>query len=177
MSPYNTHLPILKYALERFNEAVLEVGAGEFSTPEIISRSKFSVTLENNREWYEKCRHLEKHHHYIHFSENLLKSVEFVCDERDLDLVFVDSNNWKERCEIVNLLSKYDSIKVVILHDSFPEHIERCINYFGSNFKYAYSMNFYPVSPDSIHYNRPEYPPTLVLSNIVSFADWSIKHD
>lgn len=190
MSPYNTHLPILEYALERHNDFVLEFGGGEFSTPLIIKKSKESVTFENNLEWYKKLKACEtfdnyiiKTNSYIHSIKEMYKcctvvdditQYEYILSYRErFSLAFIDGDNWNERCELVDYLS--DKCDVVILHDSFPEHLERCAAHLGRSFKYAYTMNVYPTQDGSELRGRPEYPPTLVLSNYYDFKDWKIN--
>jgi len=175
MSPFNTHIPILEYVLEHYNEFVIECGGGLFSTPLIIKKSKKSITFENNYDWFQKLLIFKDDNHNIYHDENYLEAVKFQWKHNKPELrysfAFIDGDNWNERCELVEYLS--DKCDVIILHDSFPQHLERCVSHLGKSFKFAYSHNFYPFSNEFI--GMPEYPPTLCLSNYVDFNNWRIK--
>lgn len=176
MSPFNTHLPILEYALDRHNEYVIEFGGGEFSTPLIIKKSKESTTFENNYDWFQKLSYLHSDNHRIIHDENYLEAAKHLwlynLISYRFSLAFIDGDNWDERCSLVYYLR--DKCDVIILHDSFPQHLDRCVNIFSDVFTSICNMRNFTVN--SFGFLRPDYPPTLCLSNYVDFNDWDIKN-
>lgn len=172
MSPYETHKPVLEYALLKQGRSVLEIGAGEASTPLIVSLSKVSLTLENNWEWVSRILKYEGDNHRILYEPDLYGYVRMQKrTEADLTSLFslalVDNDNWKERCQIVQLLKGV--AEVILLHDSFDDHLNRCTECGHKLPEFHYRLNLYPEWPP-----RPEYPPTLILSDSVDITKWEI---
>jgi len=152
MSPFETHKQILAHYLSLFNERVIEFGGGEASTPLIIEKSKASLTLENHREWYDRIKGLEKEGHEIRFTNDFFQEF-----DGNFDLAFVDCSDWMTRCILVRELA--EKVKVILLHDSFEEHLDRC----GVKFDFAYQQNYYLN-------DSHDYPPTIAFSNYVDVS-------
>lgn len=172
MSPFETHKPVLEYALLKQGRSVLEVGCGEASTPLIVSLSKVSLTLENNWEWVNRILKYEGDNHRILFEPDLVGYVRMQKrTEADISNLFslalVDNDNWKERCQIVTLLKGI--AEVILLHDSFDEHLHRCTECGFSIPSFAYRLNLYPSLPPN-----PNQPPTLILSDTVDVTKWEV---
>lgn len=175
MSPFETHKPVLEYALVKQGRHVLEVGGGEASTPLIVKSSTRSLTLENNREWYDRISQYKDEDHQIQYHPELLVYIIFGIrggmskESYTFSLALVDNDNWKERCQIVSHLRANDIAEVILLHDSFDEHLKRCGECGYSIPEFKYRLNLYPQWPP-----RPEYPPTLILSDTVDVTQWEI---
>lgn len=163
---YSTHQPILKYFLEKYNGKVLELGCGDFSTDLIIQSSTWSVSLEDNLEWYQKFSDKDSEYHEIKFVRSWKESLADVIRRLGhLDLVFVDQANFQSRCEALTILK--DSAKILLLHDSFDQHLSLCKNNIVQEYKFK--KNFYVSLPPD-----PTYPPTMALSNEVDITDLEI---
>lgn len=173
MSPFETHKPVLEYALLKQGRSVLEIGGGEASTPLIVKHSLRSITVENNTDWYTRISGYGDERHPILYEKNLVNFVRF---ERSLfddnnsylfSLALVDNDVWKERCEIVQLLKGV--AEVILLHDSFDEHLHRCTECGLGIPGFEYRLNLYPSLPPN-----PGQPPTLILSDTVDVTKWEI---
>lgn len=173
MFPFETHKPVLEYALLKQKRSVLEVGCGEASTPLIIKHSTRSLTLENNLEWYNRIAGLGDDKHRIKHAPNLIEEIRWTRGNYDenhyhlFSLALVDNDNWKERCQIVNLLKGV--AEVILLHDSFDEHLHRCTECGHKLPDFDYRLNLYPEWPP-----RADRPPTLILSDTVDVTKWEV---
>lgn len=173
MSPFETHKPVLEYALLKQGRSVLEVGGGEASTPLIVKHSQCSLTIENNLEWYNRIAGLGDDKHRIMHSPDLIQEIRFtrsLYDENHyhlFSLALVDNDVWNQRCQIVQMLKGV--AEVILLHDSFDEHLGRCTECGFSIPEFKYRLNLYPHLPPS-----GSYPPTLILSDIVDVTKWEI---
>lgn len=115
-----THIPILAGALSCTSGAVIELGAGWYSTPmlhamcEVDGRSLY--TLEASKEWLEKFHNLQtdRHHLYLHNYEAM---VQFLATYTNLiGVVFVDHGSIEMRAPcIVEALRVSD---LVVVHDT-----------------------------------------------------------
>ena len=175
MSPFETHKPVLEYALLKQGRSVLEVGGGEASTPLIVKHSASSLTLENNKEWYERISGYGDEQHKISYQPNLMLYVIFGLPgyvyghDYTFSLALVDNDVWKERCEIVNYMKNNHVAEVILLHDSFDEHLHRCTECGHKLPEFKYSLNLYPYLPPN-----PSQPPTLILSDSVDVTKWEV---
>ena len=171
MSPFETHKPVLEYALLKQGRGVLEVGGGEASTPLIVNNSDYSLTLENNWEWYKRIVQYENVRHPILYDPYLVDYVRGIpppgCFPYAFSLALVDNDNWKERCKIVQLLKGV--AEVILLHDSFEQHLNTCAECGFPVPDFKYRLNLFPELPP-----RPEYPPTLILSDTIDVTIWEI---
>lgn len=53
---YGSHFPVLKWAVERTNGAIFEMGAGLYSTPYLASTGRPIVTHELDKDWLKKVQ-------------------------------------------------------------------------------------------------------------------------
>lgn len=177
---YDSHIPVLEYALNRHRENVLEIGSGLSSTLRIFSQALAATSFENSKEWFDRVHgHLKEEHlltpeHTYIYTDKLFASVRnLVWDkERTFSLAFVDSDVWMDRCKFVHLLQ--GNAEVILLHDSFDEHLGRCghqdVN--GNTWelpRFKYQLNLYPILPPN-----PSHPPTLILSDTVDVTKWEV---
>ena len=178
---YDSHLPVLSYALDRHGEHVLEVGSGLASTPLIFKKAKRAISFENNREWFDKVEGHLRHDELMGTTKSFIYTDKIFASVRDfmwhesepyLSLAFIDSDVWTERCKLISLIEGHADI--ILLHDSFDEHLGRCgwqdVN--GNTWPiphFKYRLNLYPVLPPN-----PSHPPTLILSNTVDVTKWEV---
>lgn len=178
---YDSHLPVLDYALDRHYEFVLEVGSGLASTPRIFAKGHNVVSYENNKEWYDKVHAVLKEQHLLNerssyiYTDKLFAEVRSMLwhpSARRFSLAFIDSDVWMDRCKFITLLK--DDCDVILLHDSFDEHLGRCghRDFDGKTWElpyFKYRLNLYPVLPPN-----PSHPPTLILSDTVDVTKWEV---
>lgn len=170
MSSFESHRPVLEYALNKQGRSVLEVGGGGCSTPLIINKSIKSVTYENSQDYYSQISHLGSPNHDVVYEVDLVGKISRLVTGAvpyAFSLAFIDSNLWLDRCKIVSMLCGH--AEVILLHDSFPEHLHRCIEGNALIPQFVYSLNLYPRLPPV-----PEYPPTLILSDVVDVTKWEV---
>ncbi len=178
---YDSHLPVLNYALDKHNEFVLEVGSGLASTPLLFRRGSNVVSYENNRDWHTKVNdHLKSEHllnersAYIYTDKMFAEVRSMLWDKsaRHFSLAFIDSDVWMDRCKFVSLIQGHAD--VILLHDSFNEHLSRCSSQDidGNTWelpRFKYRLNLYPVLPPNM-----AHPPTLILSDTVDVTKWEV---
>ena len=169
-SSFESHRPVLEYALNKQGRSVIEIGGGNTSTPLIINNSFKSITYENDLEWYNRISNLSCENHEVVYESDLVGKVRELtvgATPYAFSLAFIDSNVWLDRCKIVSML--IGNAEVILLHDSFPEHLHRCIEGNALIPPFVYSLNLYPLVPAN-----PAYPPTLILSDVVDVTRWEI---
>ena len=169
-SSFESHRPVLEYALNKQGRSVLEVGGGSTSTPLIISSSFKSVTYENNPDWFNRISILGCDNHDVIYEVDLVGKVRELISGAvpyAFSLAFIDNNVWIDRCRIVSMLCGH--AEVILLHDSFPEHLHRCIEGNSLIPQFVYSLNLYPAGPPNM-----ASPPTLILSDVVDVTKWEI---
>jgi hypothetical protein len=117
MDAYWTHVPALAKAFQETTGAVLELGAGDYSTyllHELCTASGRSlVTLENNAEWLKKYKGLASPLHQLHLVEDWDSQQEL---DMEWGLVFVDHHPNAHRGIAIERLSK--KAKVIVAHDA-----------------------------------------------------------
>lgn len=133
--PNATHRDYLLHILRELKGqsplAVVEVGCGLFSTIEIAGilsdESDRFYSFESNLNWFQSIseelgqRSLNCDLRHV---ENYRRGLEAFldCDEKKVDVAFIDSAPWESRVEALNLLKP--NAKVIVLHDAdyFPHH-------------------------------------------------------
>lgn len=142
---WNNHRPLLIKGLETVRNiegTILEFGIGEGSTQIIhdfgIDAGKKVISFENNKEYYDKFKHLETPDHKIVFVEDW--SALKITDKL-ISLVFIDHAPAEQRhIDAIKLKTK---AKIVIVHDTEHEGFDYDvykISEIAKNFKYR--LNF-----------------------------------
>ena len=155
-----THLPVLKFALERTTGAVLELGVGHNSTPIIhetgLVFGRDIISVDNNLEWLKKFVVKSKRHAFMH-----VESWDQVPYEQGKwGLAFVDQSPGAARAPSIRSLAW--SAQVIVAHDSEPEE-DRCYQYSTIRHLFLYSQDWTLLKPH-----------TLILSNYVDVSRWVI---
>jgi len=168
--PYATHQKFLEFYIKQTTGDIIEFGTGDGSTGFILNLIKDTgrklVSLENNKEWYNKMLNLypeTEFHKYI-FVEDWQTEISKL-DKNAYSIVFIDQNPWEARQWTMEHFR--ETAEYVIVHDVdyFPRN-----NMFGtliSQFDFDFSDKFkkwkvyYPEHP----WPGPTGPPTLVGSN------------
>lgn len=117
-SNYNSHLPLLWEALECTKGLVMELGCGYGSTPFLSQYCKESdrrfVSLENNKEWYDKLR--------TEFDEVRLvsnwKDAFDNCYGESPSLLFIDHAPGERRK--VDIALHANHAQIIVAHDTEP---------------------------------------------------------
>lgn len=113
---FSSHLPMLWYALSQTTGAVLELGAGLFSTPFIhyycIPRGRPVVTVDNQSRWLETVRSFE---HPLHA---LILTTDWHLPELEcpFDVVFIDHAPPEQRR--IDLLKYASLAQYLVVHDT-----------------------------------------------------------
>jgi hypothetical protein len=115
-SRYATHVPVLRFLIEMMRpERILEFGAGEFSTPLLLSSGAELTSIETSIDWLAKVCHTTSQHIVVHWP---CDSVEdYLLDHRlpGFDLAFVDGPV-NSRVPCVQRL--FGRSRVIVIHDS-----------------------------------------------------------
>lgn len=176
-----THQLVLYEIISRTNKPILELGAGDHSTPQIhkLARDRKIVTIEDNHEWFNRYKSLHTMYHtLLLMNVNQMKDF-FDNDNIDWGLVFIDSTDWNMRILAIN---KYKDIAdYIIIHDSGYAADN---NIFGRT---LLSMNvtnpgrrdFSDTFKYWVEYMPKKWrisdPPTLLASNKIDVRDVPIK--
>lgn len=126
-SPFATHLNLLR-ALGPGIKTVVELGAGEFSTPLFLDRVYYPdlielVTVEQNREW---VKDNGDPRHKIAIVEEPIEPFLALVGWHTVNLVFVDNSTYGERrCDTLRWLSRHIGNTLVVVHDfDVPSYAE-----------------------------------------------------
>ena len=171
---YGTHREVLKAVLKVVNKPVLELGAGDYSTPLIHNLLKDRripiVTIDHDRVWLSKYEEFKtKYHSFLKISRNEDLMKYFEEDKTDWGLVFIDNGSWRMRYEAVRRYSQ--TADYIVLHDCdyFPDN-----GLFGKTLRKDtdkrhgarwYGDMFVNWIELVIRYWVPGSPPTLLGSN------------
>lgn len=113
-----THQQVLYKVISSTRKPILELGAGDHSTPQIhkLVQDRLIVTIEDNSDWFNRYKNLRTlNHTFILLNEEQMVEY-FKKDDTQWGVVFVDSTNWDMRMHAVN---KYkDVADYVIIHDA-----------------------------------------------------------
>lgn len=161
---YETHRPVLCEAVLRVPDGpILELGAGEGSTLPLhevsLATGRNVVTLESDREWFERFEHLHSNNHTIahvpSWTEFDLKRQGVVDQALHYAITFVDHAPVERRIADIRWLAQHS--KIVVAHDTNSE------DYFDQIcglFRYCTT------------YKR-HMPWTSVFSNFIDVSEWT----
>lgn len=118
---YSTHQPLLTAAVVSTTGAVVELGAGFYSTPLLqslcVSQNRKLWTFENNSEWMLKFLPKDGSNPHPHcFS--LLDSwsdLERFGEDLKCDVAFIDVDPASERGHLINVMRRW--AKIIVVHD------------------------------------------------------------
>lgn len=120
-STFATHIPLLRFVGENI-KTVLELGAGQFSTPLFLDKNYYPkvekvLTIESDHIWADKMKNNDSRHNMIVIPEpieSFLSTLNF----NDFDLIFVDNSAYRERrCETLKYVSENTKRSLVVAHD------------------------------------------------------------
>jgi hypothetical protein len=160
-----SHQQVLLEAIRRSgNKPILELGAGDYSTPLIheAAKGRYIVTTDHSKMWLSRYWKLEcKSHAFLLMDDDEVQEY-YKRDTTNWGVVFVDSITWDVR---VPAIQKYkDTSDYLVIHDTgysaqigvFGKLING-IRDFSDWFKYW--VEYLPIN------NIPEDPPTVLGSN------------
>lgn len=137
---WSTHQPLIRAVLESYKpKFILELGAGEFSTPIFIDEGINFLSVENNKEWIEKLQEeykikvlfhdlgIEENIHYNRLTafqkaeiERFYKSI--CIPPWRPNLLFVDQYM---SCRAISINTLRDKFDLIIYHDSEEVEVNR----------------------------------------------------
>lgn len=130
---YSTHIPMLIKAVQMTNSAVLELGAGLYSTPLLhwlcAESGRKLVTYEDNPKYFEWLKEYQSETHSI------IDNLNF--PESRWSVVFIDNGiDEREKCAI----RFKDSADLIVLHDT--ESDQYGYQNVFPHFKFRYDWKF-----------------------------------
>lgn len=157
MNPYATHLSMLIKVVEASTGPVLELGAGDSSTP-ILHRlcseqGRLLVSMDSDAKYLEQFEHYRGTYHKLVLVENWSQADLF----GPWSVVLVDHRPASKRRDSARRVAQ--SADYVVCHDTEPEN-DRFYHWYGAfnAFRYRYD-------------DRAQKPYTTVLSNTKEL-DW-----
>ena len=119
MNAIESHKSVLAVALKRVSRSVLELGAGDCSTPLIHStlegRNVKVLTVDDDHTWLSKYEHLKTEFHDFKCISHADIQKFYDNDNEPWELVFVDSGSWEARAAAIK---KYREIAdYLVIHD------------------------------------------------------------
>jgi len=129
-----THVPVLAACVARTQGPVLELGAGDYSTPllHLLCKGRFLVTVESNPDWLGRYKDTENPLHRL----LLVKSYDEakIIDEIKWDVALVDHAPGERRVTEIKRLK--DRTMFIVVHDTDDPgyHYEPVL----AGFKYRY---------------------------------------
>ena len=130
---YATHLPLLLEYVLKTTGPVLELGAGNYSTPilhTLCEGKRLLVTIESNPEWLAKFQHLRSSHHIV--TDTLTPELAAA----SWDVVLVDSAPGSTRTPYIDQLCHKS--QYLILHDSEDPGYNYPTDYFKHKREWAW---------------------------------------
>ena len=118
---YGTHQPILIEALKRTSGDVIELGTGDFSTPQLHKLCKNSnrklVSIDTDEQWLNRYRNLENKNHKI-ILQNKFEKYHWDCPLlfKKYGLALVDNAPGESR--VSNIRKLKTKTDVILAHDS-----------------------------------------------------------
>ena len=134
METAGTHIPVLAACVSRTRGPVLELGAGDYSTPllHLLCKGRFLVTVESNPDWLNRYKDTENPLHRL----LLVKSYDEakIIDEIKWDVALVDHAPGERRVTEIKRLK--DRTMFIVVHDTDDPgyHYEPVL----AGFKYRY---------------------------------------
>lgn len=158
LGDYGSHYPILAAAVARTAGPVLELGAGDWSTPMLHymckAMGRHLDTCDSDPKWLDRFgEYRSEHHQLINMHSNWVALVNVV----RFGVAFVDSAPGEGRVQWIERLK--DRTHFIVAHDSERDH--------GTGANYMYER----VTPlfKYVSEFRRFRPYTLVLSNVEPF--------
>jgi hypothetical protein len=136
MNPYATHQPSLAMAVVKTSGAILELGAGHYSTPllhALAGGTRTLLTVDNSYGWLEEFRALATAWHTLLHARDW-KSGILPLAESPWSVCLIDNEPYTLRGWSIDLLRK--NTEVFVVHDSEPQHDN------NDNFGYSILCNF-----------------------------------
>lgn len=134
METRGTHFPVLAACVARTRGPVLELGAGEYSTPllHLLCKDRLLVTVEHDPAWLEKFRDTERSLHKLILVRNYDEAK--VIEEIAWDVALVDHAPGTRR--VTEILRLKDRTRFIVVHDTDEPgyHYEPVL----AGFKYRY---------------------------------------
>lgn len=120
-SPFATHVNLLR-AVGAGVHRVLELGAGQFSTPLFLDRDHYPaldwlVTVEDNKDWAAQAATSDPRHVMVVVNEPIYEFLPMF-DMDMFDLIFCDNSaSGGQRCETLKWLAENTGNVMVVAHD------------------------------------------------------------
>lgn len=172
---YETHQPVLIEVLKRTAGAVLELGAGDYSTPVIhgFSANRKVLTIDDSERWLNKYLNLKTANHDFLFVSHDDSQKYYDADNKKWNVVFVDNGNWDTRILAIN---KYkDVVDYMIIHDCTYISGNQLMGTISNGNQRNYDSIFKYWTEYFVKYSTPNNPPTLLGSNKMSLKDIVIE--
>jgi hypothetical protein len=172
MDNYATHQLVLLEVLKRTSKPVLELGAGDYSTPQVHTHESKVLTIDDSQKWIDKYSGLKSRNHVFSCfnSKELQKFYEN--DKEQWGLVFVDNSTWEFRLWAINRYK--DTADYMIIHDTNYSASE---NIFGKviNGKRSFNEHFKHWIEFLPENYTKDSPATLLASNKFMLKDIVIQ--
>jgi len=135
MNRFATHQPVLKRAIELTKGRILEIGAGDGSTPfiHILAPGRDIITLETDPEWLERFVYMRSPSHLFLFADTYEKFDSLV--RTYYDVVLIDHAPAERR----NVeIEKAVNSRFVVIHDTHDPayEYEKTLPLYKYHFKY-----------------------------------------
>lgn len=158
---YETHRPVLCEAVLRVPGVILELGAGDGSTPALhevaLASERFVITLESDRGWFDRFAHFHSSRHAVVYVPNwdilngsLIQALRF-------GVAFVDHAADRRVPEILWLANRAD---VIVVHDTECD----AYGYERLNGLFRWTITY-----------QDQTPWTTVMSNFIDVSTWSFS--
>ena len=154
MNEISTHQPVLFEMIRWTKGAILELGAGEYSTQQIheLAPGRKILTVDDNQQWLDNYKNLENSkHRFTLFSEDL-----FDIHGLNWSLALVDLQTWDQRMFAINKLRFY--VDYMIIHDAENRGLGQLFEFWRE-----YRVTDFPL------------PTTLLGSNIYPLEDIHVE--
>lgn len=119
MDPWATHIPLLAACVQLTQGPVLELGAGDYSTPllHVLCRGRLLLTLESDPEWMLRYARLRSQEHHI-----VEASTAAEWATGPWSVVLVDGRPARQRPREIELLRP--ATECFVVHDTEPSHAQ-----------------------------------------------------
>ena len=181
---FGSHKLVLEKAIARVSTSVLELGAGDYSTPLIHTAAERGVkvlTIDDNKEWFDKYKHLQTDLHDFRFisSKNIQKFYDN--DTEQWGLVSVDNGSWDNRFAAIK---KYkDVADYMVIHDCtvLPGNgIGKTLDPMILNMRHTGRRDYSGIFKYWIEFFvrgwGKQTPPTLIGSNKIDLKGFKVRH-
>ena len=144
MDSYGTHIPLLAWAVLQEWGPILELGAGDNSTPmlHLLAGEERLVTADYNKEWLDKFIDLKSDTHEFHHVTDW--NAWPVLDEKYWGVAFVDHSPGERRAFDIARLR--ESAMLVVVHDTQqPTAADYKYEPVFDTFKYRFDYKRWPT--------------------------------